>query len=104
MIGSFPGPIDPLSGTRRFYSRSVPARLAQRWRPRRGARRARDVVHLAVEEDEGLAVLDDAAARRAGALLLVHAPSLPPGGSPVGAQVEGLARGRCRLARAWRAE
>src|SRR5437016_14082915 len=84
MIGSFPGPIDPLSGTRRFYSRSVPARLARRGRPRRGARRARDVVHLAVEEDEGFAIVDDAAARRAGALPLVHASSLPPGRSPAG--------------------
>src|SRR5438094_303772 len=78
MLGSFPGPIDPLSGTRRFYSASVPAWLAGGWRPGLGAGRALHVVHLAVEEDEGLAILDGLATRGAGALLL-HASSLPPG-------------------------
>src|SRR5437660_3522428 len=57
---------------------SVPARLAGGWRPGLGTRRALHVVHLAVEEDERLAILDGLAARGAGALLL-HVSSLPPG-------------------------
>src|SRR5947208_9276740 len=57
---------------------SVPAWLAGGWRPGLGAGRALHVVHLAVEEDEGLAILDGLAARGAGALLL-HVSSLPPG-------------------------
>src|SRR5438445_13132331 len=77
MIGSFPGPIDPLNERPRFYS-SIPARLARGWRPRRGAGGAADVVHLAAEEDAGVVVREGGAARGAGALELVHGSSRPP--------------------------
>src|SRR5262244_2845676 len=71
MIGSFPGPIDPLTEAARFYA-SVPAWLAWRRRPRRGAGSTGHVVHLAVEEDARVAVFDGAATRGTCALERVH--------------------------------
>src|SRR5262249_5713534 len=78
MIGSFPGPIDPLTEAARFYA-SVPAWLAWRRRPRRGAGSTGHVVHLAVEEDARVAVFDGAATRGACALERGHRfQSSPP--------------------------